>query len=302
MFFLFLCLSLCELRVSDSHIRLPINNPQEEEKPYQIITYSSPNVEVKTFSDIIKIKYLPSSSTTTVVKISVSTCENQSITTEIIGISKQESVKTAVSIDIIDHLKVIPLTDTIYPNKYVPIILQAYNEKGMLFTSLNGTTIDWSADLSNTVEILDHIPNDNSIKKKLSNDQQFIVIKASEINCFYLTCKMTCRNIDVTEKINMTLPIVFQPNDLYLLQNTKTKMSLYYMDVVNDRDNEPKEYYYISNHESFVYKTGNSSIANISQDGNVSTFNTGTTLITVTEKTIKVILHVHLFVLYVQMK
>lgn len=290
MLWLLYTFALCELKISDVNIRLPISCDREAGRPYQIITCFSPNAILTPQSeDLIEIEILYQDLTSTVAKIIVKYGDPQPIATEVLVTDGEESTKITVNIDRIDHLQIISTANSLYVNSFCSIKVNAYNVDGLIFSSLNGTEIEWGPDTIDRP--FDFYKLEDTPLKGLYETlpTDYNIIRPKRVALTHLTCKMIKRDATMANQpFRFVDPIIFEPSNLYMIQGSQSHLNLYYAIVVNNeiKPNENRVINLDSDYENFTIKSYTPLVAEVSENGHVDALSLGKTTVTARDKSL----------------
>lgn len=240
MIWILISFSLCEFKISDINLRLPIYNYEEKSHPYQCITCFYPKDITLTpqYKDGIGIEYIEGDSTSSSFKVIIKYSDPQPIATEIIATNGIDSTKITVNIDRIDHLEILSTADSLYVNTIIPIKLNAFNEKGLIFSSLNGTILEWGSTDDPKDRSFDFIDIERSPLKGLYDPSHYILIKPKRAAITNITCKLLKRDAHMAnQRFRFVDKIIFHPEDIYMLKGAEVDLHLYYA-YVNSSDNQ----------------------------------------------------------------
>lgn len=285
MFWLLYSLSISQLEITNSFLRLPVYCEQEGTHPYEIVTIFSPNIELTPKDpNIIKVEKLPSNPDITIANVSVLYSDATPVLTEIIIKHNEFLSRINVTVEKIDHLQIYSTATTFHTFTYVPIKVDAFNSEGLKFSSLNGTKFEWGQ-ISDKLKV--DLINPKNTKLHGTFDSTYVVIKSNDDGETNVTCKFPYRDAKMAnQQFKIVTPITFYPNHLYLLKGTTVDLHLYQAFLDKEQQLKPNKYIDLQqeNGTQFDLESLTTTIAEATITGQVITHELGTTTITATSK------------------
>ncbi|OHT17140.1 hypothetical protein TRFO_12669 [Tritrichomonas foetus] len=270
-------LTLCELKLSDNILRLPIWVEGTPTKPFQEVSSNYPDVQfISQNDDLISIEPVKSNSRNTVVRVVVNYHGVEPMASEITATYNGESAKIQVYIDIIHHITISSTVESLYVNSYCKFKLYALSKSNIYFTSLNGVNVEWdSEDKEDRPFILPPI-EETPLKTKYKDSLPvfLMILKPTRIADTVLTCRLP-DYADVPtarQTLNFVDPILFYPNRVYLMPGAETTLNLYQAYVTKNNE-------VVTNH----LESDRIDLSRNNETDSYSIFSTNTTIATVSK-------------------
>lgn len=178
--------------------------------------------------------------------------------------------------------------NSLYVNSFCQIHVTAFNDNGLIFSSINGTEIEWGYFQSDMGDRpFDFYKLSDTPIKGESLPPDYNIIRPKRVALTNLTCKLVKRDAKMANQpFQFVEPITFSPGSLYMLRGAEAFLHLYYAVVVDNEivPDAGREVNLTTDFELFRIKANVPSIAEVTLGGRVDARSLGKTTVTARDK------------------